>query len=168
MRFWFCFLYLCFVGAASFFLGRLIPKSWLNPCSFPFNGFPWEKNGKIYDKIAIRQWQTKVPDMSRIFKKLMPSKSLTGDIKARLPEILRETCVAELIHCLNCFAGLYCLRIWPGMGGAVVTFLFAFVFNVPYILIQRFNRPRLLKLARRLYRSETLETAETEAAFQSQ
>ena len=95
--------------------------------------------------------------MSRIFRKLMPPKSLTGDIKARLPELLRETCVAELIHFLNCFAGLYCLQIWPGVGGAVVTFLFAFVFNVPYILIQRFNRPRLLKLARRLYRSEGVE-----------
>ena len=111
MRFWFCFFYLCFVGAASFILGRLLPKTWFDPCGFPFKSVPFEKNGSLYDKVGVRFWQTKVPDMSRIFRKLMPPKSLTGDIKARLPELLRETCVAELIHFLNCFAGLYCLRI---------------------------------------------------------
>lgn len=168
MRFWMCFLYLCFVGAASFFLGRLIPKAWLNPYSFPFRGFAWERNGKIYDKLCIRSWQTKVPDMSRIFKKLMPRKSLTGDIKARLPELIRETCVAELIHFLNCLSGLYCLHIWPGVGGVVVTLLFAFVFNVPYMLIQRFNRPRLVKLAMRLYKDEIAAAREGEAALQNQ
>lgn len=168
MQFWSCFIYLCFVGAISFFLGRLIPKSWLNPYGFPFRAFAFEQNGKIYDKLGIRLWQTKVPDMSRIFKKIMPPKNLTGDIKARLPELIRETCVAELIHFGNCIAGLYCLHIWPGVGGAVVAFLFAFVFNVPYILIQRFNRPRLIKLARRLYRDEEANAKDAKAALQTQ
>ena len=163
MRFWFCFIYLCFVGAASFFLGRLIPKSWLDPYSFPFRGFACEKGGRIYDKIGIRHWQTRVPDMSRIFKKLMPPKSLTGDIKQRLPELIRETCVAELILAGNCVAGLYCLRIWPGVGGIIVTLLFAFVFNIPYILIQRFNRPRLIKLARRMHKEDAVAEQEAEA-----
>ena len=148
MHFWFCFIYLCFVGAASFFLGRLIPKSWLDPYSFPFRGFACEKGGRIYDKIGIRHWQTKVPDMSRIFKKLMPPKSLTGDIKQRLPELIRETCVAELIHVLLCLSGFYCLRIWPGFGGTVIAAAF-FLGNLPFVMIQRFNRPRLLRAYRK-------------------
>ena len=154
MQFWSCFIYLCFVGAISFFLGRLIPKSWLNPYGFPFRAFAFEQNGKIYDKLGIRLWQTKVPDMSRILPFLMPPKNLSGDYAQRLPVMIRETCVAEITHITVSILGLPCLRIWPGMGGVTVTAIFILLLNVPYILIQRYNRPRLIRLYRKLQARE--------------
>ena len=154
MEFWRCVVYLCLVGGISFLAGRMMPKKWIDPVGFPFRSFAFERRGKLYEILGIRYWQNRVPDMSRIFRKLMPPKNLSGDIKQRLPELLRETCVAEWIHGMNCVAGLYCLRLWPGTGGVVMTVLFVLVFNLPYILIQRFNRPRLLQLALRLYKEE--------------
>ena len=59
--------------------------------------------------------------------------------------MIRETCVAEFIHVLLCIASLGCLRIWPGFGGFCMAFLYT-LGNIPFIMIQRYNRPRLVSL----------------------
>ena len=69
---------------------------------------------------------------------------VVGD-KTRLPQMLRETCVAELTHWLLCVAGLHCLTLWPSVGGLAVVCL-NILGNLPFILIQRYNRPRLARL----------------------
>ncbi|MDO5412622.1 MAG: glycosyl-4,4'-diaponeurosporenoate acyltransferase [bacterium] len=140
-----CILYLTAIGAASFVIGRLLPKSWLHEDRFPFRPFAFERQGKRYEKLRIKSWQNKLPDMSRLFKHLMPAKKMNGDTLRDLPLMIKETCVAECIHLLLPLAGLYCLRLWPGAGGIVVTLLY-FLGNLPFVLIQRYNRPRLQRL----------------------
>ena len=70
-----CFAYAAALGVLSFFLGRLLPKRWLHPEKFPFRTYAWE--ARLWKALQIRKWQAKVPDMSRLFKKLMPEKKLT-------------------------------------------------------------------------------------------
>lgn len=65
-----CLCYAAGLGVLSFFLGRLLPKRWLHPDKFPFRTYAWED--KLWKTLQIRKWQAKVPDMSRLFKKLMP------------------------------------------------------------------------------------------------
>ena len=72
MRFWICCGYYGFIGLLFFIIGRILPKKWFDYNAFPYKAFDCEKDGKIYEKIAISKWQAKVPDMSRIFPKLMP------------------------------------------------------------------------------------------------
>ena len=150
MKFWKCVLYFAVSGVVSFLAGRLLPKSWFKAEHRPWRCRSWEKGGSCYERLNIRRWQNKLPDMSRILPFMMPPKKLCGDIQLRLPRMLQETCVAEFIHGLLCLTGLYCLRLWPGLGGFVMYLLYVLVFNVPYILIQRYNRPRLLRLQSRL------------------
>ena len=59
--------------------------------------------------------------------------------------MIQETCIAELVHGVLCIAGLYCFQIWPGTGGLLIAALNV-LGNLPYIIIQRFNRPRLVRL----------------------
>jgi len=148
MTFWKCFRYLAVTGIGAFLLGRVIPKAWMNPEQGLFQSFPFEKNGKIYEKLGIRKWQNKLPDMSRILPFALPAKNLSGDYAARLPRMIEETCTAELIHLLLCVTGLACLWIWPGVGGTIITMLYI-LGNLPFVLIQRYNRPRLLRLQKR-------------------
>ena len=115
-----------------------------------FRCFKFEKNGVLYEKLNIRKWQARVPDMSRILPFLMPPKNLSGNYSDRLPTMIRETCVAEITHIVVSILGLPCLAIWPGVGGIAVTAIFILQLNVPYILIQRYNRPRLIRLYRKL------------------
>lgn len=71
MEFWKCFWYLIITGIVAFFVGRLLPKMWFRPDLFPYRSYKFEKDGQIYDKLKIRKWQNKVPDMSRILTKLL-------------------------------------------------------------------------------------------------
>lgn len=162
MGFWNCFWYLIIISAIAFVAGRLVPKSWFRADRFPYRSYKFEKNGQIYEKLKIRKWQNKAPDMSKILPKLMPAKNLSGDYKERLTLMLQETCIAEHIHTLLCFLSLYCLRLYHGIGGIIVIILYISIFNLPFIIIQRYNRPRLLKLADRINHKKLEEKEEGE------
>ena len=116
MKILYCFLYLAGTGILGFLLGRIVPKRWFCAGRFPFRVRPWEQ--KLYQALRVKQWQNKVPDMSRVFPKLMPPKRLT-------PEMMDDL---------------------PGMWGALWTAVYILLGNVAYIMIQRYNRPRLQKL----------------------
>lgn len=160
MKLFKCTIYCAISGLVGFLFGRLISRWQINPDKGLFRCYKIEKNGAIYEKLNIRMWQKKVPDMSRIAPFLMPPKNLSGDYAERLPTMIQETCVAEITHVVVSILGLRCLKIWPGMGGFVVTAVFILIFNVPYILIQRYNRPRLIRLYDKIRKRE--ETREGE------
>lgn len=155
MKFFLCCAYLFAVGTLSFLLGRLFPQQWLNPEKGLFRCFPFEKEGRLYEKLNIRKWHKRLPDMSRILPSVMPAKRLRSTYREDLPVMIRETCVAELVHIGGSLAGFGCLWLWSGIGGAVVSVLFA-LGNIPFILIQRYNRPRLLRLQKKCKAKQTL------------
>ena len=84
--------------------------------------------------------------MSRLFRHIMPAKKMTAETVADIPRMLEETCVAELTHTLLSILGLAMLWLWPGWGGIIVTIMYILLGNVPFIIIQRYNRPRLQRL----------------------
>lgn len=152
MGFWSCFCYLAILGVFSFALGRMLPKGWFHGDRFPFHSFPFERDGKIYEKLNIKRWQKKVPDMSRILPKVMPPKRMGADYAVRLPRMVQETCVAELIHSLLCICALACLDLWQGVGGIIVTLVYILA-NLPFIFIQRYNRPKLMRVMEKCNRT---------------
>ena len=147
---WFdSFLYLVFISIVAFPIGRMIPKHWIKYDCFPFAAFEWEDDGRIYHKIGIRKWMNRVPDMSRIMKKHMKRKELPRGFGGDdLRYLLDETCIAELIHSLLCVAGLHCIDFWPEVGGIIFAVLY-FIGNMLFIFIQRYNRPRLVRVYER-------------------
>ena len=129
-------------------LGQAIPGPF-DPEKRLFRSRKWEQNGRIYTKLAIDKWKKLVPDMSRILpdmvkKELPGSGAVTADQAAAL---VQETCRAELVHGASCLLGLAFLWLWPGWGGAIVLAVWVLLANLPFILIQRYNRPRLMRLA---------------------
>ena len=118
---------------------------------FPYRSFAFEKGGKIYEAIGIAKWQSRVPDMSRIFPKLMPAKKIPArPDEQTLLVMIRETCAAEATHALLILAGLGLLAIWPGAGGIVLYLIYAIFGNLVFLIIQRYNRPRLVRLYERM------------------
>ncbi len=139
-----CCVYYALLGVVSFFIGRLLPKRCFRSDRFPYRSAPWE--AKLYRALRVHDWQDKAPDMSRIVPKLIPAKKLDADFRTQLPRMLEETCVAEFTHFVLILLGFYALRLWPGPGGAIVTAIYILFGNLPFILIQRYNRPRLQRL----------------------
>ena len=153
-----CIIYLCLTGALGFVVGRLSSRyHHFNPDAFPYRTFSFEKDGEIYEKLGIKSWQSKVPDMSRIVPSLIPSKNMSGTLSAKkLSVMLQETCVAEFVHYLLCFSGLYgCFHFLRPVSATVVYFLYLWT-NVPCMIIQRYNRPRLKRVLNSCVRREAL------------
>ena len=119
-------------------------KAWFHGDKFPYRCASWE--AKLFRFLRVHEWQDKVPDMSKIVPKLIPAKKLGTDFRAQLPRMIEETCVAEFTHFVLILLGFYALRLWPGTGGAVVTAIYILFGNLPFLIIQRYNRPRLQKL----------------------
>lgn len=143
-----CIIYTAILGVICFPVGRLIANINFLPDVFPFKETGFEKEHKIYEKLRIKKWGNKVPDISRLFSHIVPQKHLNGKElnPTQVSLMINETCVAELVHYGLCFFGIALLFIWPGSGGVIFYLLYVFIGNVPFILIQRFNRPRLKKL----------------------
>ena len=151
MRVFYCLCYAAGLGVVSFVLGRLVPKEWFDYTRFPYRSFAFEKGGKIYEAIGIAKWQSRVPDMSRIFPKLMPAKKIPArPDEQTLLVMIRETCAAEATHALLILAGLGLLAIWPGAGGILLYLIYAIFGNLVFLIIQRYNRPRLVRLYKKL------------------
>lgn len=123
-----------------------IPSKWVSPSSFIFKERKWEKGGEFYSKIfKVRKWKKFLPDGSAISKKGYRKKTLTNYSKENLERFLEESCRAELTH------SLAILPFWVfGLFAQVeiigIMLVYALIVNMPCIIVQRFNRPRILKI----------------------
>ena len=68
-----CCVYYGILAVVSFFIGRLLPKSWFHGDRFPYRCASWE--AKLFRFLRVHEWQDKVPDMSKIVPKLIPAVS---------------------------------------------------------------------------------------------
>lgn len=148
MPFLFSVLYVAILGIASHFIGEALPRRF-QPDRFPFRSWKWEREGKIYDKIRIRAWKDHMPDMSRIMKDMVPKRVGPCPKAEQVRVLIQETCVAEVVHVSLCLLApvIYCFW-WNGVG--VLLSVLVVVGNLPFILIQRYNRPALIVLEARL------------------
>ena len=149
MGFWNCFEYCAFIAIVAFFIGRILPKRWFHAEMFPYASYSFEKNGKIYDRLHIRAWKDRMPDMSRVMKDMVPKRVGKAPHAEHVWVLVQETCRAESVHLALCVLSLGIFFFWMNWIGALLGALVA-VCNIPFILIQRYNRPRLVSLAQRL------------------
>lgn len=134
----------------SHFFGEAIPRKNIDFEKAPFRPLKWENDGKIYEKLNIRKWKNKVPDMSKICRDMIPKKFDISSNAESLRLLILETCVAEIVHNVLSVLGFVCMLIWDGLGGFIVTLIWIIFGNVPYIIIQRYNRPKLIKTYKKL------------------
>ncbi len=142
-------LYVLFCGVASHFIGEALPRKWFHHDRFPFRPWKWERGGAIYEKIRIQDWKDHMPDMSRVMKDMVPKRVGFCPTSGQVRTLVAETCVAEAVHAALCLAAPVIWLFWrSGMGiflsGVVI------VCNLPFIWIQRYNRPTLVAFAQRL------------------
>lgn len=143
-----CLVYLAVLGAVSFLTGRLLAAVCrFCPNRFPFRCHPAEE--RLYAFLRVAKWQNKLPDMSKLLPKAMPAKALVFGEPTDLDRMVQETCIAEIVHLWLCVLGFGCAVLWRGLGGMLIGAVYCAA-NLPFLIAQRYNRPRLLRLARRL------------------
>lgn len=144
-----CILWVAAIGIISSVVGIQLPRRWFDPERFPYHAYEWEKGGKFYDKLHIRVWKDRVPDLSKYCKQMCRKQVDTRPSAADLDRLVRETCVAEAVHWILMVLSLPVIMIWDGPGGWFF-YILCILGNLPFVIIQRYNRPRLMKMLSRM------------------
>lgn len=137
------------MGLVAFVLGEKIPRRWVRYDRFPFAAAPFEKDGRIYLNLRIQHWKDIMPDMSKIFKSTFPKRVGMRSDAQYMDTLIRETCTAELVHWILIALSPLLLLFLRGGFAALGIALYA-LGNLPFILIQRYNRPRLVTILKRM------------------
>lgn len=155
-------IYIVLLAILAHYIGELLPRKWFHFEKAPYRSFCWEKDGAIYDKIHIKKWKKKLPDLSRIAKYMVPKRVTASTTPKDLDRLIRETCVAEFIHVTECIIAVGVCFISQKLYGVILYLLFV-IGNIPFILIQRYNRPHLVALRlRMLERDERRKNANSD------
>ncbi len=131
-----------------------LPEKWFSHKFKIFHVSKFER--KFLEKIGTKKWKDKVPEMGQVcdFKK-----NKLGAIEENyITKFLTETCYAEVIHIFMALIGVGVLLVIPlseFFNISLWLILINFVLNVPPILIQRYNRPKLEIALKRAQRQNT-------------
>jgi glycosyl-4,4'-diaponeurosporenoate acyltransferase len=106
---------------------------------------PWERDGRVYERLRIRRWKRVLPDAGAVFRGGVAKRDLVARDPASLRTLVEETRRAELVHWA--VAGLApVFALWNPAPLAVAMVAYAVAANAPCIVVQRYNRSRLLRV----------------------
>lgn len=108
----------------------------------------WEAGGRVYRHLGIRRWKGFLPEAGGLFKGGFDKRHLGSSEAAYLEQFRRETNRAEFSHWLT-LVSASTFFIWNPWWVGLAMIGYAILTNLPFIVIQRYNRPRLEGLPRR-------------------
>lgn len=121
-----------------------VDTSFFDPEKKMYPPHKWERGGKFYsDVLKINKWKDLLPQ--HIGKDGFSKDHLDDVSVAYLDEFIMETCRAEWNHTMNCLYAAVLFLINGLLMAIVLTFIL-FLLNLPFAVIQRYNRFRLQKL----------------------
>ena len=132
----------CYHFSMRLLVGLVVPKLFANadPNCRWFRARPFEE--KLYAFLRIRRWKKYVPTYA-------PD---TFSMDRPLEEIARTMCISELVHCFIVPLSFVPLLLVIPFGELPVflsTSLIAAGIDCVFVLLQRYNRPRVLRLLAR-------------------
>ncbi len=138
-------LYLLALSLLAHPIGQALPRRWFSGEKWPYAPAPFEKEGRFWRKLGVHRWKDKVPDMSRLLGDMVKKKLAPGG-KTDYALLVQETCVAECVHfflgLLSLGAFAFCRSGWM----VCIVAVYILLGNLPFQIIQRYNRPRLMRL----------------------
>lgn len=118
----------------------------------------WERGGRVYERVRIRRWKDVVPELGGAFRGGVSKRSLAARRTGALADFAVETRRAEMVHwAIPLVTPVFVLWNPPWLFAAMVGY--AVVANLPCLVIQRYNRGRVLRVADRRARSNSKESS---------
>ncbi|MEM7699620.1 MAG: hypothetical protein AAF236_14580 [Verrucomicrobiota bacterium] len=136
------------VGIPAIHLGiswiyNRLPRAKFDPYSYFFRERRWEGRGRVYETwLGLRYWKEFLPDAAP-WMDGFPKKNLQDKDPDYLRDFRAETCRGEAAHWAQ-VPGILLTLIWnPWPVAAIVMIVYAFLSNLPCIVLQRNTRHRL-------------------------
>uniref|UniRef100_A0A7V3ZXR6 Glycosyl-4,4'-diaponeurosporenoate acyltransferase n=1 Tax=candidate division WOR-3 bacterium TaxID=2052148 RepID=A0A7V3ZXR6_UNCW3 len=138
-----------------FFAGiivHFIPPEFYDPENFLFKPRKIEFDGKLYTSLfAIKKWKDRLPECGEFFKFNPFNKKRLQKMKDLnyFERFILETCRAELTHWIPIL--LYPVSLlWNPYPASIYVLIFVLLTNFPFLIIQRYNRIRFLRVVDKL------------------
>ena len=126
-------------------ISRKLPKKYFSPDAFLFKQRKWEKNGALYtDLFKVKLWKKYLPDGAAVTKNGYRKKNLRDFSEENLTLFLEETCRGELGHLLAILP-FWVFGLFAPIQIIGFMFVYALLVNLPCIIAQRYNRPRIIR-----------------------
>lgn len=124
----------------------LLPVSLFHERMWLYRIRSWERNGSFYAKFfRIDLWKDRLPDGASWFSQGFAKKGLAQQDSNYLDRFVKETCRGELAHWFVIIVAPLFFLFNPWYAGIIMIF-YAFLANLPCIMVQRYNRPRLIRI----------------------
>jgi len=125
-------------------LANRLPPAALEQDSWLTGPRPWGESPAGYQRrLWIRRWKGWLPDAGASLSGGVRKNSLVGRDPVVLQRLVAETRRAELVH-LALWPFWVVTALWLPPLGVLINLVFATIFNLPCLWLQRFNRLRLL------------------------
>lgn len=134
---------------------RLIPITFYKQINWFFKGHPYEK--RLYKIIKIGRWKRKLPEWGKVWN--FDKKHLKKELNLEyIDRFILETYRAEIGHLGMAILGFACVLVNPSdyYLMAITSSIVNCFIQIPFCLIQRYNRPRLMKIRLR-YENEFIK-----------
>lgn len=138
--FWFNFMLYWAFTVVRVLIDPHLPEDWFDPERPIFRTHHWEEHGRVYRRLNIDRWKDQLPSFTR--RGALSKKRLLTRDPAYLDQFVVETCRAESHH-VRAVLSVVVMKLWTPLPSWLIMFAIALTGNLPFILIQRYNRPRL-------------------------
>lgn len=123
---------------------NFMDDKYFQPNNFILKSRKWES--AFYRRIIrVPKWKHLLPDGAATYKSGFRKKSIESSDSNYLNKFIIETGRAEIMHWLEILP-FWVFGLWSPGYVVWIMLVYALVVNVPCILTQRFNRPRLVKV----------------------
>ena len=102
----------------------------------------WEKNGRVYEQLKIKKWKHLLPEARKWVNQGKGKTAAHLRNEEDFQALTLQTSRSELSHWVQILPGplfFFFLPMWAGW----IMVLYAILFNLPFIVVQRYNRTRL-------------------------
>jgi len=128
-------------------LVRCIPESAINPFLPVFRAGKFER--KLQNFLQVRRWKDYIPESGKYLCNFAKDKIAEPDNNDYILKFLRETCYAEMMHIVSLFLPFFFVPFLP----VSLTLWLPLVcvnalLQLMPVMVQRYNRPRLVTLYR--------------------
>lgn len=128
------------------YVASILPEKFLKQDFFFTHILFFEENPNWFKRyLLINKWKDKMPELGGFFKKGFQKRSVANGEIAQLELFIKETRRAEIAHWLMT-AGWILTTLFNPMWAVIFNIIFAHVVNFPCLIIQRYNRVRLIKV----------------------
>ncbi len=136
-----------FFQLSAVYISQRLPRKYFDSNNYLFRSYAWEDNGNIYERLfLVRRWKQRLPDGGALYrKKAYKKRYLTSYGDENLLRFLEESARGELAHWLAIWPFIF-FSLFVEAYVVLMMLFYALAVNLPCIMAQRYNRPRIKKI----------------------